>query len=69
MREPLLPTPALPEWEAPLQAEPVVKLIPLESLARELLGRDILNLQNLGGLGFVLMVLIMWRRTVRRPFR
>lgn len=65
----LLPAPVLPEWEAPLVAEPVVKLIPLDSLAREILGRDILNLQNLGGLGFLLMVLIMWRRTVRRPFR
>lgn len=69
MRKPLVPTPPPPEWEEALEAKPTVTLETQEALARELVGRGLLDLNSLEGLGLVLIGLTLWRRTVRRPFR
>lgn len=60
--------PELPEWEVP-KAIPVVTQEPYMSLVNEVFGRDIVNLKGAGTSLLLLIVLMLWRRTVRRPFQ
>ena len=64
--DPLLP--ALPEWEAPV-AIPVVRQEPYASLVKEVFERDVVNLKSSALASLLLMLLILWRRAIRRPFR